>query len=89
MKNSGSSFIHLHLHTEYSLLDSTIRLNALIDKCIEYGMNAVAITDHGTMFGVPPFYEKARAAGIKPILGCEVYVALGLFTTQPTWMPRG
>ncbi|HSL62209.1 MAG TPA: DNA polymerase III subunit alpha [Desulfotignum sp.] len=75
MTESAGLFYHLHLHTEYSLLDGAIRLDALIRKCKEYGMDAVSMTDHGTMFGVAAFYEKARKAGIKPILGCEVYVA--------------
>ncbi|MCP3901475.1 MAG: DNA polymerase III subunit alpha, partial [Desulfobacteraceae bacterium] len=72
---SSSHFCHLHLHTEYSLLDGAIRLNDLFNKCQEYGMDSVAITDHGTMFGAAEFYEKAKKASIKPILGCEVYVA--------------
>ncbi|RLB90073.1 MAG: DNA polymerase III subunit alpha, partial [Deltaproteobacteria bacterium] len=70
-----SPFYHLHLHTEYSLLDGAIRLDPLFKRCHEYGMDAVSITDHGTMFGVAAFYEKARKESIKPIIGCEVYVA--------------
>ena len=73
--NQDIPFYHLHLHTEYSLLDGAIRLDDLMNRCTEYGMDAVSITDHGTMFGVAQFYEKALKAGIKPILGCEVYVA--------------
>lgn len=68
-------FVHLHLHTEYSLLDGSIRLKDLFSKAKEYGYDAVAITDHGTMHGVLNFYEAALKHGIKPILGCEVYVA--------------
>ncbi|MBG0778659.1 MAG: DNA polymerase III subunit alpha, partial [Desulfotignum balticum] len=75
MTDSAGMFYHLHLHTEYSLLDGAIRLDPLLKKCREYNMDAVSMTDHGTMFGVAAFYEKARKAGIKPILGCEVYVA--------------
>ncbi len=75
MSDKDIPFYHLHLHTEYSLLDGAIRLNSLMERCKEYGMDAVSITDHGTMFGVAEFYEKAQKAGIKPILGCEVYVA--------------
>jgi len=71
----SSPFYHLHLHTEYSLLDGAIRLDPLFKKCHEYGMDAVSITDHGTMFGVAEFYEKARKESIKPVIGCEVYVA--------------
>jgi len=72
---SISQFCHLHLHSEYSLLDGAIRLNDLFEKCKEYGMDSVAITDHGTMHGAAEFYEKANKASIKPIIGCEVYVA--------------
>jgi DNA polymerase-3 subunit alpha len=70
-----SPFIHLHVHTEYSLLDGAIRLNDLLDRVKELEMDSVAITDHGTMFGTVEFYEKAKKAGIKPIIGCECYVA--------------
>jgi len=70
-------FSHLHLHTEYSLLDGSIRIEELIQKVKANGMQSVAITDHGVMYGVVDFYKKARAAGIKPIIGCEVYVAPG------------
>ncbi|MFO7751067.1 MAG: DNA polymerase III subunit alpha [Desulfobacteraceae bacterium] len=72
---SSSPFYHLHVHTEYSLLDGALRLDALINRAGEYGMDAVSVTDHGTMFGIAEFYEKARKASIKPIIGCEVYVA--------------
>ncbi|MCP3944418.1 MAG: DNA polymerase III subunit alpha [Desulfobacteraceae bacterium] len=75
MVDQSSPFYHLHLHSEFSLLDGAIRLDSLFKRCHEYGMDAVSITDHGTMFGVAEFYEKARKAAIKPILGCEVYVA--------------
>lgn len=70
-----SSFVHLHVHTEYSLLDGAIRIDALLNRTAELGMEAVAVTDHGTMFGAVEFYEKATAAGIKPVIGCECYVA--------------
>jgi DNA polymerase-3 subunit alpha len=69
------SFVHLHVHTQYSLLDGANKVEALIGKVKAAGMPAVAITDHGNMFGAVEFYKKASAAGIKPILGCEVYVA--------------
>jgi DNA polymerase-3 subunit alpha len=68
-------FVHLHVHTQYSLLDGAIRLDNLFKRTTEMGMPAVAMTDHGTMFGTIEFYEKARAAGVKPIIGCECYVA--------------
>ena len=69
------SFVHLHLHTEYSLLDGACRIDGLMDRVKELGQNAVAITDHGVMYGCIDFYKAAKAAGIKPIIGCEVYVA--------------
>ncbi|MCP3872950.1 MAG: DNA polymerase III subunit alpha, partial [Desulfobacteraceae bacterium] len=75
MSQNTSPFYHLHLHSEYSLLDGAIRLDSLFEKCHEYGMDAVSMTDHGTMFGVASFYEKARKASVKPVIGCEVYVA--------------
>ena len=75
MAESQTPFVHLHVHTEYSLLDGAIRIDALLKQAAEYGMEAVAITDHGTMFGWLEFYEKAVAAGIKPIIGMEAYVA--------------
>lgn len=70
-------FTHLHLHTEYSLLDGTARIGDVIDRVKSLGMHSVAITDHGVMYGVVDFYRKALDAGIKPIIGCEVYVAPG------------
>jgi len=70
-----SDFVHLHCHTEYSFFDSTIRVRDLCSKAREYGMRAAAITDHGGLFGVLDFYLESQKAGIKPILGCEVYVA--------------
>ncbi len=70
-----SSFIHLHVHTQYSLLDGAIRLKDLIQTARSYEMPAITITDHGNMFGALEFYEMAKNAGIKPIIGCEVYLA--------------
>lgn len=67
-------FTHLHVHTQYSILDGAASIPSLINRAKEFGMTAVAITDHGNMFGVKEFYDTANAAGIKPILGCEVYV---------------
>ncbi|MBW1836952.1 MAG: DNA polymerase III subunit alpha [Deltaproteobacteria bacterium] len=75
MTNSPPDFVHLHVHTQYSLLDGAIRIDALFKRAAEFRMDAVAITDHGSMFGVLEFYEKAKKAGIKPIIGCECYVA--------------
>jgi len=68
-------FVHLHMHTEYSLLDGAIRIDKLVEKVKKSNMNAVAITDHGNMFGAVELYKKCVAEGIKPIIGCEVYVA--------------
>jgi DNA polymerase-3 subunit alpha len=70
-----SDFVPLHLHTEYSLLDGAIKIDELINEAVNYNMPAVAITDHGNLFGALDFYKKASKAGIKPIIGCEVYVA--------------
>ena len=69
------SFVHLHVHTEYSLLDGVCRLNRLCSVAKERGQNAIAITDHGNLFGAVDFYKEAKKVGIKPIIGCEVYVA--------------
>ncbi|MFZ0826795.1 MAG: DNA polymerase III subunit alpha [Verrucomicrobiia bacterium] len=74
---SHADFVHLHLHTEYSLLDGACRLDRLVDKAHELKFPALAITDHGAMHGVIDFYQAAREKGIKPIVGCEVYVAPG------------
>lgn len=68
-------FAHLHLHSQYSLLDGAIRLKPLFERAKAYGMDSVAITDHGTMFGALDFFEYANKAGVKPIIGCECYVA--------------
>ncbi|NBI09096.1 DNA polymerase III subunit alpha [Colidextribacter sp. OB.20] len=69
------SFVHLHLHTEFSLLDGACRIKKLVERVKEMGQEAVAITDHGCMYGVIDFYRACKAAGVKPIIGCEVYVA--------------
>ena len=71
----SNKFVHLHVHTEYSLLDGFSRLKKLINRCKELNMDSIAITDHGCMFGVIDFYKEAKKAGIKPIVGCEVYTA--------------
>ena len=72
-----NDFVHLHVHTEYSLLDGSNKINEYVARVKELGMNSAAITDHGVMFGCIDFYKAAKAAGIKPIMGCEVYVAPG------------
>ena len=71
------AFTHLHVHTEYSLLDGSNKINEYVSRVKELGMDSAAITDHGVMYGVIDFYRAAKAAGINPILGCEVYVAPG------------
>ena len=75
MVSGQKNFVHLHVHTEYSLLDGAARINDLLDAAKNLGMNSIAITDHGTMYGVIDFYKAAKERGIKPIIGCEVYVA--------------
>ena len=70
-------FTHLHLHTEYSLLDGMTRISLLMDKCKELGMDSVAMTDHGVMYGAVEFYKAAKAAGVHPVIGCEVYATKG------------
>lgn len=70
-----SKFIHLHLHTEYSLLDGAVRIDSLMEKAVEFGMKSVAMTDHGVMYGAVDFYKAAKEKGINPILGCEIYTA--------------
>ena len=69
------SFVHLHVHTEYSLLDGACRIDRMMERVKELGQDSIAITDHGVMYGCIDFYKAAKAAGIKPIIGCEVYVA--------------
>src|SRR5213083_1355134 len=77
------SFVHLHLHTEYSLLDGSIRMKELMNKAAEFKMPAVAITDHGNLFGAIEFYQEASRAGVKPIIGCEAYIAPGSHKDRP------
>ncbi|MBI4401450.1 MAG: DNA polymerase III subunit alpha [Nitrospirae bacterium] len=72
-----SQFVHLHLHTQYSLLDGANQIDPLIQQVKTFGMPAVALTDHGNMFGAVEFYQKAQAGGVKPIIGCEAYLAPG------------
>lgn len=72
-----ANFVHLHLHSQYSLLDGAIKIDQLVDRAKQYNMPAVAVTDHGNMFGAVEFYCKAKKKDIKPIIGCEVYVAPG------------
>jgi DNA polymerase-3 subunit alpha len=75
--SSLSPFVHLHVHTEYSLLDGAIRINELLKKAGNLNMEAVAVTDHGNIFGAVELFSQASKTGVKPILGCETYVAPG------------
>ena len=72
---SNNKFTHLHLHTEYSLLDGACRIKELVKRAKELNMDSLAITDHGSMYGVVEFYKQARKEGIKPILGFEAYIS--------------
>jgi DNA polymerase-3 subunit alpha len=81
-------FVHLHNHTNFSLLDGATRIDRLMDRCVELGMEAVALTDHGNMFGAVKFYRAARKRGIKPILGMEAYLAPGSLESRAAG-PRG
>jgi DNA polymerase-3 subunit alpha len=74
-RGQDGSFVHLHVHTEYSMLDGAARLKDLFAECASREMPAIAMTDHGNVYGAYDFYSKARAAGIKPIIGIEAYVA--------------
>src|SRR5437016_5201166 len=78
-----AEYIHLHNHSHYSLLDGACKIDSLIEAAVENNMPAVALTDHGVTFGIMEFYKKARKAGIKPILGCEVYMAVGSRFERP------
>src|SRR6266700_5331872 len=80
------SFVHLHLHTEYSLLDGAIRIKELMKKAVELKMPAVAMTDHGNLYGAIEFYQEAKRAGVKPIVGCEAYIAPRSHKDRPNSM---
>ena len=75
MKAEDTQFIHLHTHSHYSLLDGLSKVDEIVDLAKKHGMSAVALTDHGAMYGAIEFYKKATAAGIKPIIGIEAYIA--------------
>ena len=76
-----SEFVHLHNHSDYSLLDGAQRVNQLVNTIDDLSMDSLALTEHGNMFSVLPFYKQAKTAGIKPIIGCETYVACLLYTS--------
>ena len=76
-----SNFIHLHVHSEYSLLDASTKIEEIPVRAKELGMKAVALTDHGNMYGAIDFYKACKKVGVKPIIGCEIYVCL-LYTSD-------
>jgi DNA polymerase-3 subunit alpha len=80
----SDGFVHLHLHSQYSLLDGAIKFEDLFPQAKEFGMEAVALTDHGNLFGAYDFYKKAKATGIKPIIGCEIYVTPKINPDNPS-----
>ena len=80
----ADSFVHLHLHSQYSLLDGSIKFDELIERAENHSMPAVAVTDHGNLFGAYEFFEKAKARGVKPIIGCELYVTPTLKLEKPS-----
>ena len=82
MDSMPSPFVHLHCHTDYSLLDGACEISQLMDLAVEQKMPAVAMTDHGNMFGAVEFFKKAKEKGVKPIIGCEAYLAPGKRTDR-------
>ena len=74
MGEQQKKFVHLHVHTEYSLLDGACRIDRLMDRAAGLGMSALALTDHGNMYGAIEFFNAAKAKGIKPLIGCEIYL---------------
>ena len=72
-----SEFVHLHNHSDYSLLDGAQRINQLVNTIDDLNMDSVALTEHGNMFSTIPYYKEAKKTGIKPIIGCEMYVSIG------------
>ncbi|MDP2138772.1 MAG: PHP domain-containing protein, partial [Candidatus Didemnitutus sp.] len=77
MAAKDTNFVHLHVHTDYSLLDGACRIDRLMDRAAELGMRSLALTDHGNLYGAIEFYNQAKAKGIKPLIGCELYLAPG------------
>ena len=91
MSNSSDNFVHLHVHTEYSMLDGAAKVDKLLDKAVDFGMPAIAITDHGNNFGAFDFWEQATKKGIRPIIGIEAYLAPGsrLDKSRTYWADGG
>src|SRR3989344_5616025 len=81
--SNGMRFVHLHTHTHYSLLDGLTKIDDLVARTKELGMDAVAITDHGVLYGAIEFYQKAKKAGIKPIIGVEAYIINNMYDKRP------
>ena len=77
MASADTNFVHLHVHSDYSLLDGACRIDRLMERTAELGMKSIALTDHGNLFGLVEFYGAAKANGIKPIVGCEMYIVEG------------
>ena len=75
-------FVHLHNHSDYSLLDAAQTVDRMCNRVDDLGMESIAITEHGNLFSMIPFYQQARKAGIKPIIGCEIYVAVNKHTDK-------
>ena len=80
-------FVHLHLHTDYSLLDGAIQIKPLSERLEQLGMNACAMTDHGNMYGAISFYNAMKNNGVKPIIGCETYITRGSRKEKPPARP--
>ena len=74
MPSADKNFVHLHVHSDYSLLDGACRIDRLMDRAVELGMPALALTDHGNLYGAIEFYNTAKSKGIKPLIGCELYL---------------
>ena len=77
-----TDFIHLHNHSDFSLQDAAQSVDMLCNRCNDLNMDSIALTEHGNLFSMIPFYKSARAKGIKPILGCEIYVSVGAHTDK-------
>ena len=77
MPSPDQNFIHLHVHSDYSLLDGACRIDRLMDRAARLGMTALALTDHGNLYGAIEFYNAAKEKGIKPLIGCEIYLVEG------------
>lgn len=90
MSSNSENFVHLHVHTDYSMLDGAAKVDQLLDKAVEFKMPAIAITDHGNNFGAFDFWEQATKKGIKPIIGIEAYLAPGsrLDKSRTYWADR-